>query len=129
MGDAIPPKNTTKNQPEPEIGLPQTKVDVLNPSDNPQATLELSKDAWEVFNIDNLPTISDEQMERYVKHTNDRRQVWIKSNISKTTFPIRCRVLLKGSNEEEPEFETDNDGNPKLIIKQFRYNPISLHQR
>jgi hypothetical protein len=135
MGDVIPPKNTTKKEPEPDIGLPETKVDALNPGDNDSkttatATIELSKDAWEIFNVDNLPTISDEQMERYVKHTADRRQVWIKSNINKTTFPIRMRVLVKDPvNGEEPEFQNGQNGDPLIKIKEFRYTPISIHQR
>lgn len=134
MGDTIPPKNTTKKDPEPELHLPETKVDVLKPSgDNPNATIELSENAWEVFNIDNLPVISDEQMEKYNKHVVDRRQVWIKSKINQTIFPIRMRILKDENQElkdgEEPEFLEDEEGNATIRVKNFKYNPISIFQR
>jgi hypothetical protein len=130
MGDTIPPKNTTKTDPEPDIALPETNVDVLNPSTDNKATMELSKDAWEVFNIDNLPVVSDEQMERYNKHVVDKRNVWIKSNVNKTVFPIRCRVLSNNPVDgQEPEFTNDKEGNPIIQIKNFKYNMISLYQR
>jgi hypothetical protein len=131
MGDSIPPKNTTKKDPEPELHLPETKLDVLKPSgDNPNATISLSEDAWEIFNVDNLPTISDEQMEKYNKHVVDRRQVWVKSKINQTVFPIRMRVLEnEPKDNEEPEFKQNDEGDVTLTIKNFKYRPISIHQR
>lgn len=133
MGDTIPPKSTTKKDPEPQLALPETKVDVLNPSQESEGKIALSEDAWEIFNLDNLPTISDEQAERYNKHILDRRQIWVKSKMNQTVFPIRMRILKDDKAElkdgEEPEFAEDEEGNAKLRVKNFKYNPISIFQR
>jgi hypothetical protein len=39
--------------------------------------------------------------------------------------------MLEGEqkDDEEPEFKMDEDGNALLVIKTFKYNPISIFQR
>lgn len=138
----IPPKGKPEDaaiEKEPELKLPETKTDVSDPG----KSINLSQDAWEIFNIDNLPILTEEQVERYEKHLADKKEVWKRANIKTKSFPIRCRVLKgefkgKAGDDGEPEFETitikdektgEERQEPRMIIKNFRYTPISLFQR
>ncbi|HEY1248032.1 MAG TPA: hypothetical protein VGE97_03490 [Nitrososphaera sp.] len=132
----IPPKKQ-EEQKEPELKLPETKTDVTDPG----KSIDLSKDAWEIFNIDNLPVLTEQQVERFEKHLADKKEVWKRANIKTKSFPIRCRVLknkFEDSPDWEPEFETveikdektgEMTEEPRIVVKNFKYTPISLYER